>query len=100
MYSKAFKLDSIYRQMIRGKLYEETGRKVIRCYVTSCLQCSGKQLEKSRENLTKYNSSASRVLQNHGKAFDYLQRQEFSSSTRIKAFAKDLFLGKFNKVKI
>ena len=68
-----------------------------RCYATCCRQCSGP--ENGLRSAVKYNEYSPKFQERHRWLPVVVSRHRISSSQWHQVFAKDLFLGKFNKVK-
>ena len=99
MYSRVLKVGSHGSQFIRYVEREDITKKLGRCYVTCCQKCTVKRSESnSMRNSSKYIQYSPKFRQKSRELPVCNFRQEFSSSVACEVFAKDLFLGKFNKV--
>ena len=97
MYSRAIKHASMCNQLIRSAEREEMLKILGRCYVTCCRQCSGP--ETGLRNTVRYKSCSPKGHQRLREHPVCIPIRGISSSPWHQVFAKDLFLGKFNKVK-
>ena len=91
------KFDSAYYQFIRSRFSEEASKNAVRSYITSCQQC-GNCSKNAQKRSSKYDQKSSNLLEKIKNTSINVSAKDFSSSSRVDAFAKDLFLGKFNKV--
>lgn len=98
MYSRVLKVDSLCSQFIRCVEREDITKKLGRCYVTCCQQCTVRRSENNMKSPSKYVQYTPKFRQKSRELPVCSLKKEFSSSAGCEVFAKDLFLGKFNKV--
>jgi len=98
MYSRAIKHASMCNQLIRSAEREEVLKILGRCYVTCCRQCSGP--ETGLRNTVRYKSYSPKGHQRLREHPVCIPIRGISSSPWHQVFAKDLFLGKFNKGRV